>query len=366
MKSRQKGQRSKRNSPEIVVYLFLAILLFAPIAFGTVELWSMTVVEGATCILALVFFWFVWRGNLRASTIPGALPLFLVVLWMGIQLIPLPPGLIYHLSPGTYEAYKPVLEVSDSSRWIPLTVNVKLTVYESIRISCYAIFYILTLQILANGKHLQKTVKVVVICSICLAFIAIIQRFSTPDLIYWFRAGPERARIMGPWINRSQFAGFMTMTLPLMLGLLLYYRPGGTEKLSLRTRIVEVLTAPGSNVRLLLGFGMIIVVSSVFLSLSRGGILVMLGSFILFFFFLSRKKKLNFWPIVLVLSGGIALFFMSFGAEEMLQRFNGLFTEDGRLSLDRLELWRDVLAAVKVFWLTGSGFGTFIDVFPQF
>ncbi len=366
MKSRQKGQRSTRNSPGIVVYLFLAILLFAPIAFGTVELWSMTVVQAATCLLALVFLWFTWSGIFQVRDIPGALPLFLVLLWMGIQLFPLPPGLIYYLSPGSYEAYKPVLEVSDSSRWIPLTVNVKLTVYESIRISCYAIFYILTIQILANGKHLQKTVKVVVICSICLAFIAIIQRFSTPDLIYWFRAGPERARIMGPWINRSQFAGYMTMMLPLMLGLLLYYRPGGTDKLSLRTRVVEIFSAPGSNIRLLLGFGMIIVISSVLLSLSRGGILVMLSSFILFFFFLSRKKKLNFWPIVLIFTGGIALFFMNFGAEEMLQRFNDLFTEDGRLSLNRLELWQDVIAAAKVFWLTGSGFGTFIDVFPQF
>jgi len=76
------------------------------------------------------------------------------------------------------------------------------------RIASYALFYFLTVQILSNGKRLKKTVGIVSYLAIFIAFMAIIQKFTSPDKIYWFREIPANANAVGPWVYHNQYAGF--------------------------------------------------------------------------------------------------------------------------------------------------------------
>jgi len=355
----------EQKTPPALFFLFLFILFFAPLAFATVELWSLTIVECAIGVLALLTLWYQYRGRIESVRVPGILPLFLLVFWMFFQLVPLPLWLVGFLSPGSVDVYQPVYQVAGGPDWLPLSVNRKATLFEMLRIGSYGLLFILTVQLLADGKTLQKTAKAVAGLAIFIAFLAIIQRYTSPDLIYWFRSGPD-ARFMGPWINRSQFAGFMAMLLPLLLGLFLYYRPVVNEKEPLRARIVDFFASPGSNWQLILGFGIVVVLFSIMLSLSRGGIIATILSFLLFYTFLSRKKGVRSWPALVIFIVGILLFFLNFGVNEFADRINDSFTPEGQPIFDRLPTWRDTLEIIKVFWLTGAGFGTFVDIFPLF
>lgn len=357
-----------RKTPPISVFsLFIFILLFAPLAFGTVELWSLAVVEGSAGILALLVLWYQSRGKMETVKAPGMLPLLLLIGWMLIQIIPLPPWLVRFLSPGSFAVYQPVLQAMGESNWIPISVNIKATLFEAIRIGSYALFYTVTVQLLANGRKLQKTIRIVVGLTVFIAFLAIIQRYTSPDHIYWFRPAPDTsARLMGPWINRGQFAGFMVMVLPLLLGLFLYYKPVVDETESFRTRIVDAFSSPGGNFQLILAFGIILVLFSILLSLSRAGILISLISLLLFYYLLSRKRDFRSWPLIVVFAVGVVLYFLNFGGGEIASRIDHSFTPEGRLDFDRIDTWRDTLEIVKTFWLTGAGFGTFVDIFPVF
>lgn len=358
---------NENQTPRTVYFLFVFILLFAPLAFATVEIWSLAIVQVSICLLGILVFWNQHTGSVASVKVPGAVPLLLMLFWMILQVIPLPPWLAGFLSPGTVEAYAPVQALAgDAGAWVPLSVHQKATILETLRIGSYALFYVLTIQILANGPTLQKTVRIVAGAAVFIAFLAIIQRYTSPDLIYWFREGPEGARFMGPWINRSQFAGFMTMLLPLLLALFLYYRPVVDKEEPLRARIVEFFASPGSNYQLLVAFGSIVVLLSIMLSLSRGGMIVAVLSLALFRFYLSRKKGKRSWPALVVFFAGICLFFYTFGSDEIIERINDSFTPEGELNFSRLPIWRDTLEIIKVFWLTGAGFGTFVDVFPGF
>ena len=79
------------------------------------------------------------------------LPLALLLGLMAGQLVPLPPGLVKLISPSSWEAYRPVYELSGKDFWIPLSVNQKATLQELLRISSYVLFYILTIQVLRRS-----------------------------------------------------------------------------------------------------------------------------------------------------------------------------------------------------------------------
>lgn len=345
---------------------FLAALVFAPLAFGAVEHWSIAAVELLVCLATLFF-----ASSLRKSTgnllmPPGMLPLVLLILWMFFQLIPLPPVIVQTLAPSIYDIYKPVLENSDPSQWIPLTVNQKETFLECLRIGCYALFYFLTVQILSNGDSLKKTIRIVGYLAIAIAFLAIIQKFSSPDRIYWFRGVPANAQPIGPWVYHNHYAGFMEMTFPIVFALFLFYRPVVDSEKSLRSRVAAMFSAPGSNLHFFLGFGAVVIAASICISLSRGGIISLSLALILFLALLPRKIfafKLVAYGLIV---SCVAILVTWLGWGSVIGKFGTTFSTTGGINDIRPILWHDSIEIIRDFLFTGTGFGTFIHIYPLY
>ena len=85
--------------------IFIFVLIFSPLAFGAVEQWSLTVMEGLS-VLACLLFLLGNRGKATFHEIPGIVPLTLFLAYMLIQIVPLPAGTIKALSPETYTLLK--------------------------------------------------------------------------------------------------------------------------------------------------------------------------------------------------------------------------------------------------------------------
>jgi O-antigen ligase/tetratricopeptide (TPR) repeat protein len=345
--------------------LFLLTLIFAPLAFGSVETWSIGIVE-VLVFSSLIFFIIEDRGKKSFLHIPGITPLLLLLFYIFLQLIPLPANIVNFLAPKIYEAYAPILDLQEKQAWIPLTVNQKSTLLEFIRISCYAGFYILTVQLLSQKDKLLKTVRIVSFMAIAIAFFAILQKISSPDAIYWFRPAPDGSSPGGPWVYRNHYAGFMELVFPLVLALFFYYRPKFDEAQSFRVRTASFFSAPGSNLYFVLGFGVVLILSSVFINLSRGGtIAINLGLF-LFLAILTRKRNRSGKLLFLLTIGVVFLAVSWMGWDPILARFNATVTETGGIEDGRLMIWQDCAPIIRNFLFTGSGFETFIHVFPSY
>lgn len=351
---------------KIPFVLFIGTLLFAPLAFGTVEEWSLLTVELLIACTVFVFCLSLIKPSQKLLNTPGLIPLILLVGFMMLQVVPLPVVLVKILSPSTYEVYKPVYEMLEGNPWIPLTVYQKGTLLECIRIVSYALFYILTVQLLSNGERLKRTVLICSWLAITIALIAILQKYSSPDKIYWFRSYSSGAGAMGPWVNRSQYCGYMEMISPLVLAVALFYRPVINAEDSLRKRIATFFSMAGGNLYIVLGFGVLLLVTSTFISLSRGGIIAVSSSLVLFFSFLAWK---NAKYSRLFFIGVIGCLFVSvtwFGWDPIFKRFEQITNSYGVITDGRIPVWENSLQLIKDFWLTGSGFGTFIAVFPDY
>ena len=346
--------------------MVLVALIFAPLAFGTVEHWSIVTLEILIGVAALVHFSSSWFFRREALKVPGLYPLLLLLLFMALQVVPLPPFLLKIVSPAAFAAYSPVAGLVDTGQWLPLSLNQKATIQEFLRISAYALVYILTIQLLNNPGSLKKTVNIVISLAVGVAFFAILQDVSSPDKIFWFREVPANAHPFGPWINPNQFAGYIEMICPLALGVFLFYKPRIPSEESWREKVVSFFARPESNLYFYYGFASVLLVLAVFVSLCRGGIIAITLSGIVFIL-LYNHNKLQRGRLALLLVTCCAFLAISwFGWDIIISEFNHGFDKAGNIRDDRLTLWKDTLLIFKDYPFFGCGFGTFQDIYPRY
>jgi O-antigen ligase/tetratricopeptide (TPR) repeat protein len=359
-----------RPQNAITVYrIFIFLLIFSPLAFGTVEQWSLTLMETAS-ILALCLFFI---GNIHTGKIlykvPGIVPLLLVLVYMIVQLIPLPPQLLKFISPAAYSLYAETSWAGGHAGWGSLSICGKATVAEFFRFSSYAAFYFLTVQILSKKEFLKKTVYAVILFGALVAFFAILQYILPNNKIYWVRGLTYPGMPFGPYVNKDHYAGLMEMIFPVVLSSFLLSRPY-TGYQSLRERISEALNQKGTNVHILLGLSAVLISTSVFLSLSRGGIISLSLSMIFFCLLIAgRRKRSNASNRALIIIAIFALIVLAvgwFGWGPIFEKFKSLRDEQGGIHNSRFDIWKDCIKIVGQFPLTGTGFGTFVDIYPKY
>ena len=129
-------------------YLLIFTLIFAPLAYGSTGPAAMALVQ-AFCWLGLV--WISVEVALGKRTFyrpPGLLPLALFGLFMLLQMIPLPPGLLSLISPATAERYSETVWLLQPGAWMPLTVNLQRTLEAFFFFTaCLAFYLCLTMKL---------------------------------------------------------------------------------------------------------------------------------------------------------------------------------------------------------------------------
>ena len=346
--------------------LFFFLFLFTPLAFGTTEPWSYAIMETGTALAVVFFFVSVVKNNTRVVQVPGIFPLVFFLVYILFQLVPLPPALVQWLSPAAFDIHSTTAQLTDTSGWMPLTVNFKATVSEFFRIATYALFYILTVQLLRKRGLLLATVIVIAVFGGLLAFSSILQFYLTQDMALWFRHSPINSIVMGPYANHNHYAGLMELIFPIVLGLFLFYRPrmGNT---SLIKGIAEILSQEKANVHILIGTAALLILISIFVSLSRGAMISTCLSLVVFSFFLLRMKiNRGNTLLILVIIILTTLSIGWFGWDQIFERFARLKNAQGIIYESRLDFWKDTREIIRHYRLTGSGLGTFAHVYPLY
>ncbi len=345
--------------------IFIFLLIFSPLAFGTVSTWSLTLMEALSIGAVILLFISYGLNNKAIYQAPGTLLVLLFPAYILVQLIPLPAGVVKLISPSTYSLYKETIGIIDPVQWVSLSINKKATLAGLFRYTAYAGFYLLTVQVLSRRSLLKKTLNYLVIFAAILSVTAILQRFTSPGKIYWFYKTPTA--FFGPYLNRNHYAGLMEMIFPVIFSLFLFYKPGVSYS-SLREKVVEFFNHIRTSEHILLGFSALLVALSVFLSLSRGGIISLCVSAGLCFLMITVKQRT-------IRSAGNTVFLLvfillisvgGFGWKPIFNRFEKIRNEQGEITESRLILWKDSVPAFKEFPVTGTGMGTFVNIYPRF
>ncbi|HHT9154996.1 MAG TPA: O-antigen ligase family protein [Candidatus Tripitaka sp. YC43] len=383
------SSRFSGTCQKVIEGLILFLLVFTPLAFGARETWAITIME---CISFLALAtWLVkmtCEKELVFTKLLFLIPLAIALSLILLQLLPLPARFLGLVSPGTFHLYKEAIpdwpegipfntiETTASELGIylpshePPSITQTLSLYpfdtkiELLKFLTYLSIFFIVINNFVDQKALKRLTMANIFMGLFLAIFALIQYFTWNGKIYWFREqywlrGEARGFSFpfGPFTNRNHFAGYMEMIIPLTLGQLvagLLQIEASGKKAPFKERVFTYFSRDIAIVTFLYS-AIIIMMLSLFFTLSRGGIIALLVSIIIFTILMPKKKRLI--PVFVILG---VVFVLGISQEMVIARLLHLG------SVGRYDFWRDSLGAIRDFPIFGTGLGTFPWIFWRY
>lgn len=294
------------------------LLFFGPLAFGAVEDWSLFVVELGAAILFLL--WSVKQLLSPGAKIKGN------VLY--------PPMIVF----GVVIASQVVWGIS---------VYRHATLSELYKYIAYGMLFFLVVHCVQTEERLRRFVNLLTGFGFVLAVFGVIQALTSNGKLYWL-VGQPGGLMYGTYVNHNHYAGLMEMLVPLALTMSM-------------TRSIT------SGRRMFLALAGIVMGGTIFLCLSRGGIVAFLWEVSLLVLFLAWKrngrKAIGFGVLLLL----TAAFLFWMGREQTLDRLASLRHPTEEIAAKfRLTVAQDGLRMFRERPIAGWGLGGFPVVYPQF
>lgn len=343
---------------KLIYILFLSLpasaLLVHAVTGGRAE----TLVAGLSFLILLLHLWNLRREKKTLCWAPGLIPLVLFTGYILIQLIPLPPLLLKLLSPNTWKLYADTVWLVRPEAWMPISIAPKATLTEFFRAAAYAVFYLLTVQVLADRERLSGALSFIAFCAGLFALAGLALFLFSGGRISWPLWGEADAQ-------KNHYAALMAMILPVALAHYLAARPRVNYS-SLGGRVADFIRHPRANLYILLGFLLIPLGASFLLSFSPGGILSGLAALLFFLLLLLLRGWLRKKGVVKSLSSAALLIVVALLGCGMIWGRPDERADGVRADAIREHLWRDSGQIIGDFPLLGTGLGTFAHVYPRY
>lgn len=319
------GVRPENGWMQTARILLIVLLLAAPLAFGAVEPWAW-----ATLIIFTVITAILWGiGSLRSAE--------LEIEWSILYI----PALLF-------------LALVIIQRSFNLTSDPISTRESCIKLASYLVLLFLSQQLFRGISQSAWSLfgRAITLYVFVLSLFSITQFFSSPDLLYGVVAPRWGGTVFGPYVNHNHYAGLMEVVIPIALGYV-------------------VALGWGTAAQPLLLFGVLVAISSVLVSGSRGGIIALVGEFLIFGTMLLREHLrsgglraavmvgLGFCLAILVLFLWIDPGKVTKRLQETAEAPEASFNDRKQYAMSALRMFRD-------HPILGIGIGSFESVYPRY
>jgi O-antigen ligase len=234
----------------------------------------------------------------------------------------------------------------------------------------------------ADEERAVSILRWVVVVAFLVSLFGLVQLWTWNGKIYWVRKIPTVSgtspSVSGPFVNRDHFAGYVEMAIPVALSLV-FWLVDKRRRLSVSARSASAGDGSGAALQDALGeergrlgkgalalFAGVILIVSLFFSLSRGGILAAFISGAVLLALLCRRvtsKPLR-WSMALALPLVVVSLISFIGAETVRKQLSTYGNLTGEASFQlRAILWKRVVRELPAYVWLGSGLGTFEDSF---
>jgi O-antigen ligase/tetratricopeptide (TPR) repeat protein len=369
--------RAVRAVQALMEGVVLALVCLSPWAFGAVHpLFEGILYGGVAGLVALWGVRMLLEGRLTWKACPVALCLAALFLLGVGQMARVPAAVLAWLSPGTVRvcddllpSQAEVLPGGETKAAGPLPAGSSISLYpgatrrELVRLLAVLVLFVVVRNNLGSVANLRRLSVALVANGTALAVFGLTQFVSSPrHTLYW--TFPSQGEVFGPFICRNHFPFYINVCVGLGTGLLLSFRSAGRpgELRGAPAALADVLQHPRC---LWVGAALALMVTSVVVCLSRGGVVALLGGCLAGLVLTGASRSRPIGAVALlpaaVLALGVAAWF---GLPHVQARFATLWTGDA-LEEGRLAMWQRVLPVAGDFPAWGTGYGTFPHVEPM-
>lgn len=341
---------------DLLRFAILALLVLAPLAFGSVhEPASIPLL--AVAFLAGLLSWARGHwGRAHGESVPrfpaAGLLLALHVLVL-LQLVPLPPALLRLLSPGSY-AFRAEASLVPIVAWEPVSVSPPDTLRGLLFLGGMTLLAATAFREFDDVRWRRRLAATVVATGLVVCVLALLQAASAePTKIYGLWRPAEDWGVFGPYVNRNHFAGYVAMATALALGFAAQaFRELRRSWSRRRVGWLALGDAAGSATLGRSAVALTLIVG-LLASQSRGGLMAFILSTAAMPLLLRRRSAA-------VLVVGLAVAGLAWvGVSGFVLAF-----ESRGIGASRLDLWRDALHLVPRYPLLGVGLNALGTAYP--
>jgi len=370
-----------KTCDRIIYAGLLFLLLFAPLAFGSVHVWAYSVIQ--VLVFSLLGTWVLDRFFLNKDGFvvwiktPVSLPVILLILLFGIQWMPLPASWVAFLSPKGYADKLMMHQALDGAgvgagppTWTSIAyyrypvrlMGLKL-------LSCAGMFF-LVVHTVTSKKRIMGMVYTLVAVGFFESIYGFYQLASDSPRVWWWVHARFSGRATGTYIAPNHYAGYLLMALLLTLGCMVARQPkqkrmvsglGGRRVLVQRVVAWFAPEAADPGTRILL-FAAIFMGLAIFLSGSREGILSMTAALFAGVGIVGFHRYFRWRHVAPVL---FCLTLLGFGM--YLGIGHNASPDKGENRSDvRRETVREILPMIGEYPVLGVGGGNFRYLYPRY
>jgi len=356
----------------IIELLLISLLVFMPFAFGAVEAWSEEVVIALVAAIIICFLLkLIVEENARLVWSWAYIPVALFIIVAVFQVIPLPTGLVSVISPNTAATKIELLNDLPNSENLLETMTLSFypqaTKHNLRLVLAVAAVFFVVVNIYRRENQIKRLLASIAIIGGSLVVLTLLQDLFGNGKIYWFISPEAGKAYSGTFVNHSHYGQFMNLSIGAALGLVLVNIHEAFIGKKVTTAVVfEYFSSPESKLIWFLLAMIVFGAATVFISLTRGGMISMLiaGGFITLVISSRQSMKGRGWIIVLMaLVAFICVLYIGFDAVyDRLASIRELHEAEG----GRWQILKDISLAWTKFPFLGTGLGTHEVVYPMF
>jgi O-antigen ligase len=341
--------------------VLIAVLAWAPLPFGSARPWAWDLLGiVAMALLGLSAAYETTRPS-RQGALRPLLPALvmggLVVAWIVFQSLP------WNLFGWHHPLWDRASEVMGRTLDASLSIDREASMVHLFRLLTYAAYFIIAWQVARRPEAAARVLRAIAAIGTVYALYGL-GEFASPDpRILWFVKEAYVTDVTGTFINRNSFATFAGLAVIAHLVLIANIL---NRKIDLRSRRSFLLSMADS----LLGhakwlmLGLIVCSGSLLMSHSRGGLISALAAVLVLMALIlaapATRAPWRWWFAGFVAIGCVAIVLLT-GASTF-DRLDAL-TSDTEM---RPKINAAVLRAIGDNWLSGTGYGSFADIFPLY
>ena len=223
--------KQKSKIDRLIFAGIIGLLVFAPLAFGSVHVWAYTLVELGVFLLLTLWFMdrvvFSREDTLKWVKTPVNWIIIVLFIYLALQLVPLPSFLVAFLSPQSAADKKEIFSILAKSsqgtpgfsQWISMAYFRHPIVIEGLKLLTYLGMFFLVLNTVRSKKRINIIIYVLIAMGLFEVLYGIYQVFSeTQKVWWWIHRSRYAGRATGTYIVANHFAGYLELIIPLIFG----------------------------------------------------------------------------------------------------------------------------------------------------